>query len=107
MTAITLRIASSNTSNKPDLEFQSVKSEINNMEISIREALRERSQSARMKAGREAEIIAHCHNALWQQWYEWLRRSKQRNLEKVSKETSPEETEERGQTQGYQSSMRA
>ena len=48
-----------------------------------------------MKAGREAEIIAHRHNALWQQWYEWLRRSKQRNLEKVSKELAAQRRQKR------------
>ena len=46
MTAITLRIASSSTSVKPEEEFPSIKADNNNMEIAIREALRERSQSA-------------------------------------------------------------
>ena len=57
MKAIPLIIASSNTSNKPEEEFQSIKEEINNMEESNKEALQERSQSTRIKASQEAEIL--------------------------------------------------
>ena len=66
VTAITLQIAAESTRDMAEKDFQGIKTEIDNMEIAIKEALQERSRSARLKGKQKAEVAEHQQNALWQ-----------------------------------------
>ena len=66
MAAMTFRIASSNTSGKPEQEFQSIKAKMTIMKTAIREALHERSQIQELPLGKKQKLqrtITTCYGS--------------------------------------------
>ena len=67
------------------LRLCEVQAEIKVVEKLIGDTLRERSCKARGKTGHKAEDKEHRKDALCQQWYDWVRMSKRRNMDTESK----------------------
>ena len=85
MSAVSHNLKSESKNKIDEDAFCKIKAEIRVTEKIIEEDLCERSRKARMKTVSEAQDKGRQLDVLYQQWYDWLRTTKRRNMDRETK----------------------